>query len=223
MYDFSELYNWSTMLSGDSALKKALDTVVCSLCYIQPQFFKTLLEWIGVPSHFDFGAANMALGMVMTDDHKDSTQQHFRQPEPNRESMTDDSKEASNAMSESGVALDVGNIDSPLDSSFQLSQLCLGEPRLLTLGMACQSPQALQMLLNSGLPMILCQGLFEFCTREMIRHNATVGSSMEGMTDACKSAGVCSDKDSALDIGSSMEQSPSEPMVDSQSSTNGKI
>ena len=219
------------MLSVDSALKKAVDTVICSLCYIHPQFFRTLLEWLGIPSTLEMVATNMTLAMAMTDDHKDSTQQQYRQPAGahSRESMTDDSKEASNAMSESGVAPDLSSMDSSSASSLELSQVCLDEPRLLTLATACQSPQALQMLLSSGLPIILCQGLFEFCTREMIRHNSSViGSHLDGLTDACKSAGVSSGASGSSSLGTSpphihvMDQPIPQGMSGSESPHSGK-
>ncbi|KAJ9600172.1 hypothetical protein L9F63_009506, partial [Diploptera punctata] len=45
---FSILYKWTLILPAHSALKKAIDTLLCSMCYIKPALFPTLLQRMGV-------------------------------------------------------------------------------------------------------------------------------------------------------------------------------
>ena len=44
----SSIYEWSTVLPVNSALKRAADFVLCSMCMIQPAHFDSLLQWMGV-------------------------------------------------------------------------------------------------------------------------------------------------------------------------------
>ncbi|XP_059477801.1 baculoviral IAP repeat-containing protein 6 [Neocloeon triangulifer] len=46
----SILYEWSAKLPESGALKRAVDCVICSLCYISPQIFSDLLTKIGIES-----------------------------------------------------------------------------------------------------------------------------------------------------------------------------
>ena len=63
--------------------------------------------------------------------------------------MTDDSKEAFSA-----AYLE------------ELSNMRINNVNLATLATVCQSPTALQQLLSSRLPALLCQGLLEFCNNQ---------------------------------------------------------
>ena len=101
------------MVPVGSALKRAVDYVLCALCYVQPAYFAQLLTWSGVRC----------------------------------EALTDDNKEALQGPSAPDLLL------------------AIDESRLLTLGVACQSPECVNRLLDSGFPAVLCQALFEFCTR----------------------------------------------------------
>jgi hypothetical protein len=44
----SILYQWTLILPAHSALKRAVDTLLCSMCYIKPALFPTLLQRMGV-------------------------------------------------------------------------------------------------------------------------------------------------------------------------------
>ena len=147
------LYEWSVTLPVECSLKKAVNSVICSMCYVHPEYFTFLLEWMGVVVQLDMNAA-------LTDDHKDS--RHFQPVLLSHECMTDDSKEATGAVAAS---------QSSHLLHLTLTNLNLDESHLSTLAVACQSPQALQQLLGYGFPAILCQGLYEFCMRESATHH----------------------------------------------------
>ena len=36
------------VLPSSSTLKKAADFVLCAMCYVQPSFFTSMMEWMGV-------------------------------------------------------------------------------------------------------------------------------------------------------------------------------
>ena len=85
------MYEWSMVLPATSTLKQAVDTVICSFCYIRPEYFTTLLEWIGVIVGVDLSRASV------TDDHKDSHgggARHVAMTDDLNVAMTDDLKEA---------------------------------------------------------------------------------------------------------------------------------
>jgi len=44
------IYEWSLVLPCESTLKRAVDFVLCSLCYIQSNCVFLLLEWMGIVS-----------------------------------------------------------------------------------------------------------------------------------------------------------------------------
>jgi baculoviral IAP repeat-containing protein 6 len=96
-----------------SALKRAVDYVLCALCYVQPAFFGQLLSWAEVGC----------------------------------QALTDDSKEA---------------LQGPLGSHLNIK-----ETNLMTLAVACQSPECVERLLDSGFPAVLCQALYEFCVQQI--------------------------------------------------------
>ncbi|CAH1791767.1 unnamed protein product [Owenia fusiformis] len=139
------LYEWSTVLESGSSLKKAVDNVICSMCYIHPQYFSTLLEWMGI-----INSGNV-IDVNITDDCK-----HPRQPESI--SQTDDSKEANAAARNSQPII-----------LQEFSHMILDESHFGILATACQSPLAIKQLLYSGFPGVLAQGLMDFCAREVAR------------------------------------------------------
>ena len=67
MFRYSCMYEWATRLDAGSTLKKAVDAVICSVCYIEPQFTSCLLHWMGIVPELPMSTSSM------TDDLKDST------------------------------------------------------------------------------------------------------------------------------------------------------
>ena len=165
------------VLTPGSTLKKAVDVVICSLCYIRPEYFSLVLEWMGIVVSLDLSTA------AITDDNKED-QQH------QQGALTDDSK--AEADSEARQAWAVWNDGAPAYQPTgvqDFGHMILDDLHLSTLAVACQSPGALKQLLGSGFVAVLCQGLFEFCTREMLRCSDSLGSYPEGFTDSSKSRG----------------------------------
>ena len=148
------MYEWSSILGVDSSLKRAVDNVICSLCCIQPQFFTQLLEWMGVHG----------VDLPITDDHKEEMDSGVGGTSSSTvtEMLTDDTKEAA---ARSASVSSAGR-----DHSF----LVVDETRLMTVAVACQSPDSLQRLLDSGLVAVLCQGLFEFCTHQILCYSESL-------------------------------------------------
>lgn len=165
---FSSVYEWSTVLSFDSSLKRAVDNVLCSICYIYPEFFTLILEWMGIMLNPD-----NSMTASISDDCKDSSQQHHNA------SLTDDSKEAQT--SQQGA---VGNgIPDSLITLHDFSHMMLDRSHLSTLAITCQSPGAVRQLLDSNFPSILAQGLFEFCNHEIACFAESL-TNPESLTDA---------------------------------------
>ncbi|CAK1583351.1 unnamed protein product [Parnassius mnemosyne] len=50
---FELVYAWVQDITEPSLLKKALDAILCSMCYIRPELFTKLLEHMGVPTDSD--------------------------------------------------------------------------------------------------------------------------------------------------------------------------
>ena len=155
------------VLSSASTQKQAVDAVICSVCYIHPEYFATLLEWMGIVISVDFSHA------CVTDDHKDS-QAHQRQ-----EAMTDDLKATTEAAHQMTASIGQG-LQPVLLQDF--SHMMLDESHLSTLAMACQSPVSLRQLVGSNFLAVLCQGLYEFCIQEMAKYGEPVITS-EMFTD----------------------------------------
>ncbi|XP_054283105.1 baculoviral IAP repeat-containing protein 6 [Macrosteles quadrilineatus] len=68
---FSAVYEWTMSLEARSALKRGVDILLCSMCYIKPVLFPTLLQRMGVlvPIRSTSHAASI------TDDRKDGESQ----------------------------------------------------------------------------------------------------------------------------------------------------
>ncbi|XP_053375851.1 baculoviral IAP repeat-containing protein 6-like isoform X2 [Mercenaria mercenaria] len=165
----SSLYEWSSVLSTESHLKKAVDYVLCAICHICPDSFTRIMEWMGIVITPEYG-----LTASIPDDRKDTTLYH--------DLMTDDSKEANSALGQS-----IENTEPPAPVILQeFKHMCLDENHLFTLALACQSSLATKQLLESGFPAVLAQGLFEFCNR-VISNFADSWSQPEGISDSCKS------------------------------------
>ena len=165
------MYEWSSVLAVDSTIKKAVDSVICSICYIHPEDFSLLLEWMGI-------AVNLELTGAITDDHKE---------EQLEEPLTDDTKADNEARSRQGDTVRAADPSTLQAFLLQdLNHMMVDEAHLMTLAMACQSPDSLRRLLDSGFVAVLCQGLFEFCTREILMFSDTL-THPDAYTDASKS------------------------------------
>lgn len=128
------LYNWSMSLPCSIVLKKAVDSLLCSVCHIHPSYFSLLMSWMGIVS------APSAC--------HSQAQQH-------RLSMTDDGKKQHDADTSAAGLTD--------DSKHARPPLNLSESQLTTLAAASQSPGAIEQLLASGLPSLLVRSLAQFC------------------------------------------------------------
>lgn len=138
---FQSIYNWTLVLENDEPLKKAIDSMLCSICCIKPEIFPLLLQNMGVL------VPNMSTDVdaSISDDRKDP------------ESMTDDIKQEESDTAEWYSHLVIEDI----------TRLSLSSSNLNTIAMACQSPLAIQQLLDSGLPRLLISIILEFCFRTL--------------------------------------------------------
>lgn len=138
---FQSIYNWTLVLENDEPLKKAIDAMLCSICCIKPEIFPLLLQNMGVL------VPNMSTDVdaSISDDRKDP------------ESMTDDIKQEESDTAEWYSHLVIEDI----------TRLSLSSSNLHTIAMACQSPLAIQQLLDSGLPRLLISIILEFCFRTL--------------------------------------------------------
>lgn len=128
------LYNWSMSLPCNIVLKKAVDSLLCSMCHIHPSYFSLLMSWMGIVS-------------VPSASHSQA-QQH-------RLAMTDDGKKQHDANTNTAGLTD--------DSKHARPPVNLSESQLTTLAAASQSPGAIEQLLDSGLPSLLVRSLAQFC------------------------------------------------------------
>ncbi|XP_060789213.1 baculoviral IAP repeat-containing protein 6 isoform X4 [Neoarius graeffei] len=71
---FELLYNWSMALPCNMVLKKAVDSLLCSMCHIHPSYFSMLMSWMGLsaPAMTDDGKKQHELNSAtsLTDDSK---------------------------------------------------------------------------------------------------------------------------------------------------------
>ncbi|KAG5831643.1 hypothetical protein ANANG_G00305900 [Anguilla anguilla] len=95
---FELLYGWSMSLPCNMVLKKAVDSLLCSMCHIHPSYFSLLMGWMGIiaPPPARSQAQHR---LSMTDDGK-------KQQDLSAAAQTDDSKHAQApiALSESQLA-----------------------------------------------------------------------------------------------------------------------
>ncbi|OWF45700.1 baculoviral IAP repeat-containing protein 6-like isoform X2 [Mizuhopecten yessoensis] len=168
----SALYEWSTVLKSDSALKKSVNYVLCSVCHINPEYFSQLLTWMGVIVNDE-----VSMTSSVCDDRKDGGS-HLHQ-----ECLTDDSKEANSIQRQQSLGTDSPVVEDIPVPGFR--HIVLEEAHLSTLSLACKSPVAIKQLLDSGFPAVLAQGLFEFCSKVM-SHLTDGFVNLEGLTDTSK-------------------------------------
>ncbi|XP_064788432.1 baculoviral IAP repeat-containing protein 6 isoform X18 [Oncorhynchus masou masou] len=130
---FELLYNWSMSLPCNMVLKKAVDSLLCSMCHIHPSYFSLLMSWMGIVA-------------------PPTAAQH-------RLSMTDDGKKQHD-LSSANATTSAGLTD---DSKHARPPIALSESQLATLAAASQSPGAIEQLLDSGLPSLLVRSLAGLC------------------------------------------------------------
>ncbi|CAG9813689.1 unnamed protein product [Phaedon cochleariae] len=157
---FDAIYNLKTQVECSLSMKYALDSLMCSVCYIRSELYSLLLQKIGVLVRGS-SAGNQA---SISDDRKDS------------ESMTDDSKQNSEWYN----YLVIG----------ELSELNLSREQLETIALVSRSPSAIQQLLDSGLPRLLNSAIFEFCSSDSeatvpMARLENVTSILQFFTDVC--------------------------------------
>lgn len=105
-YNFSvfyrSLFNWSMSLPCNMVLKKAVDSLLCSMCHIHPNYFSLLMGWMGITPP----PMQCQHRLSMTDDSK---------KQDLSSSLTDDSKNAQAplALTESHLATLAASSQSP--------------------------------------------------------------------------------------------------------------
>lgn len=136
---FNTIFRWTELAQNNLALKNALDSLLCSLCYIKTELFPILLQrmQVFIPN------LSTDLTASISDDRKDS------------ESMTDDSKQSFENETEWYGRVVVVN----------LQQLFLTKSQLETIATVSRSPAVIQQLLDSGLPKLLIRAILHFCDK----------------------------------------------------------
>lgn len=187
---FEALYNWLCVVQDESPMKFSIDSMMCSICCIRPEFFNLLLRKMNV-------LVPNQTSSCISDDRKDN------------ESMTDDNKQheynhshshsSTHSHSHSLLLTPTRSHTHPLTlpeewychySIENLSKLTLTSGQLQTISMACQSPLAIYQLIDSGLPNLFTSAILEFCHR--MSNRDTQENNRECMTDTDKAAGGCS-------------------------------
>uniref|UniRef100_A0A4X1TBG9 Dual E2 ubiquitin-conjugating enzyme/E3 ubiquitin-protein ligase BIRC6 n=1 Tax=Sus scrofa TaxID=9823 RepID=A0A4X1TBG9_PIG len=99
---FELLFNWSMSLPCNMVLKKAVDSLLCSMCHIHPSYFSLLMGWMGITPP----PMQCHHRLSMTDDSK---------KQDLSSSLTDDSKNAQAplALTESHLATLASSSQSP--------------------------------------------------------------------------------------------------------------
>ncbi|XP_054832768.1 baculoviral IAP repeat-containing protein 6 isoform X2 [Eublepharis macularius] len=99
---FESLFNWSMSLPCNMVLKKAVDSLLCSICHIHPNYFSLLMGWMGITPP----PVQLQHRLSMTDDSK---------KQDLSSSLTDDSKNAQAplALTESHLATLAASSQSP--------------------------------------------------------------------------------------------------------------
>uniref|UniRef100_A0A2K5YE67 Baculoviral IAP repeat containing 6 n=1 Tax=Mandrillus leucophaeus TaxID=9568 RepID=A0A2K5YE67_MANLE len=99
---FELLFNWSMSLPCNMVLKKAVDSLLCSMCHVHPNYFSLLMGWMGITPP----PVQCHHRLSMTDDSK---------KQDLSSSLTDDSKNAQAPLSltESHLATLASSSQSP--------------------------------------------------------------------------------------------------------------
>lgn len=134
---FDSIYQFNFLAISNVALKYALDSLLCSLCYIKPELFPLMLQKMGV----EIPSMPMDQSPSISDDSKDS------------ESMTDDTKQSFRCNADWYDRF----VSSELNADLSTEQL-------ETIALVSRSPTAIQQLLDSGLPKFLNFTILQFCS-----------------------------------------------------------
>lgn len=137
---FERLFNWSEQIPDNSPMKLSIDSMLCSVCCIRPDFFNILLKKVCILVPTQDVSENKIF--CLSDDRKD-----------NERLMTDDNKQYSNGIEEWFSNYTIQN----------LSLLNLSTSQMKTIAMACQSPLTIYQLIDSGLPSLFTTAILEFC------------------------------------------------------------
>lgn len=139
---FEKLYSWLQKVSEYNPMKLAIDSILCSICYIQPEFFNLLLRKVGVLIPIEIKASKSS---CLSD-------QSFKN------SFTDDKNEYD------------GDTEWCCNYRLQtLSNINLTSSQLQTIAMACQSSLAIHQLIECGLPNLFSSAILEFCHQMSIQ------------------------------------------------------
>lgn len=122
----SSLYQWTLSLESNSALKQAIDSVLCAFCYVRPSLFPLLLQRVRIL------IPNFATDYSVSDDGMMN------------EGHTDDRK--SELSTEEWYCRLV---------LLEYKRLHLTEGQLLTVAAAARSSPGIQQLIDSGFPALL--------------------------------------------------------------------
>jgi baculoviral IAP repeat-containing protein 6 len=128
------------ILKTYSALKQAIDSVLCAFCCVKPTFFQSLLHKIQI---FVPNLSNDQPDTSISDDRKES------------EGQTDDGKSIA----------DLSDWYARLVQS-EFKHLSLTEGQLLSIAAAARSPPGICQLIDSGLPTLLTACIMEFTILE---------------------------------------------------------
>ncbi|XP_076283788.1 BIR repeat containing ubiquitin-conjugating enzyme isoform X2 [Lasioglossum baleicum] len=137
---FNALYKWTLTLDTGSALKQAIDSVLCAFCYVRPMLFPLLLQRVRIlvaKSSTDYSA-----------------------------SVSDDRREMDGQIDDKSYEFSASE---EWSCHYQLSsckQLNLTEGQLLTVAAAARSYPGILQLIDSGLPSLLIASIIEFCHLE---------------------------------------------------------
>ncbi|XP_017883088.1 baculoviral IAP repeat-containing protein 6 isoform X2 [Ceratina calcarata] len=178
---FNALYQWTLILGTGSALKQAVDSVLCAFCYVRPTLFPLLLQKVQIL------VPNMATvhSASISDDRKE------------REGQTDDRKSEYN-----GEEWYYRYVLS------EYKRLNLTEGQLLTVAAAARSPPGIQQLIDSGLPALLTVLITDFCNLESTRQEQPQSRRMSAEDSMSSSLGGLTDNDkvgeSSMDTNSHM-------------------
>uniref|UniRef100_A0AAV2JLI0 Dual E2 ubiquitin-conjugating enzyme/E3 ubiquitin-protein ligase BIRC6 n=1 Tax=Knipowitschia caucasica TaxID=637954 RepID=A0AAV2JLI0_KNICA len=161
---FELLYNWSMSLPCNMVLKKSVDSLLCSMCHIHPTYFSLIMSWMGIEP----APSTSQRRLAMTDDGKkqqieqieDSSRHHYRSEDPSRNYRSEDSRHTPMIPSR--------HFRPPTD---------LSEAQLCTLAAVSQSPEAIEQLLESGLPSVLVHSLTQLCLHLLASHDLPLPTS----------------------------------------------
>ncbi|XP_075144573.1 BIR repeat containing ubiquitin-conjugating enzyme [Haematobia irritans] len=143
---FEACMHWIDRLENEEPLKIAFDSLLCSLCYIQPKFFNHMLLRL-----------NVKISHITDSGGGDANVDNSKGEDSNKCGLTDDNKEISGKVWYANVAAD------------NLSTMFAHPSYLATIALACQSSNAVFQLVDSGLPKLLAYALYEYCSNLLLQ------------------------------------------------------